>query len=193
MNEIYVDLEDVVKDLQRREKSLDEILRYNREIVRACAGGIRLIHQNKMKEAVPIIKQIDVDLQKLKKHGPEFNRYYLPVEQEYAEFVLLYNLIEGKPIPNHKTLGINYVSYLNGMMDCVGELRRHMLDSITKEDLKSAKNMFELMEQLHDVTLPLNFSRALLPNFKQKQDVSRRQVEYARSELTHAIVSMKKR
>ena len=182
----------ILKQLEKKEKTLDRILQMSREIVRMCSKGIKLIHQKKFTDAKNQINKIKEKLKKLKENGIEFDHYYRIAEQEYSEFVILYSLVMNKSPPDYQKLNVHYTSYLNGMMDCIGELRRYMLDSIKKEDLKTAERMFNLMEELYDITLPLNFSNSLLPNFRQKQDVARRQIEFARSELTYALISMKK-
>ncbi|MCD6227324.1 hypothetical protein J7J90_02405 [Candidatus Micrarchaeota archaeon] len=189
-SDVNIELDSIIKDLTRKEKALDKILSMNRETIRLCAKGIKLVHQGKMKDAKPLITKISSKLKVIRSHGIEFQNYYHQVEQEYAEFVIFYNLVLGKQPPDYKKMKITYTSYLTGLMDCIGELRRYMLDSIRRKDIKTAEHMFNLMEELYNATLPLHFSRALLPNFKQKQDVSRRQVEFARSELTYAMVSM---
>jgi len=41
-------------------------------------------------------------------------------------------------VPSFKELGVDPVPYLQGLADVVGELRRHALDSVAKENLEEA-------------------------------------------------------
>ncbi|MCC7570021.1 hypothetical protein KO465_01595 [Candidatus Micrarchaeota archaeon] len=179
----------IIKKLEKKESDIDNILSMNRKIIRICAKGIKDVHRRDMIEAKKSIENSKTELKKLKKFGNEYDKYYLCVEQEYTELVVLYNLVSKNKLPSQKQLQVGEISYLNGIMDCVGELRRYMLDSVNKNDIETARKMFEMMQEIYDATLPINFSGAILPNFKQKQDVARRQVESARSELTYAIIS----
>lgn len=186
-----INIAPIIKELEKKEQKLDKIIPLGRETIRLCAKGIKLIHNGQTKSTDKLVSQIRNNIKKLRAHNAEF-RHYNQVEQEFAEFIIFISIIKNKKIPTYKEMNIDNVPYLNGMMDCVGELRRYMLDSIRKIDLKTAERMFKSMEELYDATLELSFSKSILPNFKPKQDVARRQIELARSELTNALIVMRK-
>ncbi|MCD6549547.1 hypothetical protein J7K41_02450, partial [Candidatus Micrarchaeota archaeon] len=60
-------------------------------------------------------------------------------------------------------------------------------------DLDKAEWMFDLMSCLYEVLSEIKLSSAVLPGFKGKVDVARRQVENARSELFFAKLTDQRR
>ena len=46
--------------------------------------------------------------------------------------------------------------------------------------------MFDAMEKIYEAVEPFQFSNSILPNFRRKQDVARRQIEQARSEILYS-------
>ncbi len=114
-----------------------------------------------------------------RKHGMDTNH----IMQEYSEARILLFAIEKKDLPGSDELGVTPEAYLSGLLDCMGELKREMYESLRKGKRKDAEYFFSLMEKIYDELLPLKFSNALLPDFRRKQDVARIQIEQARGEL----------
>ena len=176
-------VEKLVQELKEKEAAQDELLKITRESVRDCSVAIKYLHENKIKEADERIASAKKAIGQLEKFIEDFHNSVEHAQQEYAEAVFLKALIQKKPLPAVEDLNLSWISYLNGLMDCVGELRRELLESLRKGKRKDAEYYFEQMESIFESLLPLKFSNSLLPGFRAKQDVARRQVEQARSEL----------
>jgi len=183
--ELSKDIEKIVKELEKREKEQDRILGSTRQIIRHCSNGIKLIHAGKVKEAKQEISQAEKKLAPLA-NTERFSYLLSQVYQEIAEGKLLLAAVEKKPLPSWKQMKMPFEAYLLGLCDFVGELRREMLEMLKIGKKKEAERYFEMMSSIYDELLPIRFSNSLLPNFRKKQDVARRQVEQARSELVGA-------
>jgi len=175
-------IEKVVKLLEDEEEEQDELLRITREIVRGCSVAIKCIHSKELKECRRNIEKVEKLVERMRKFE-KFENITIQAYQEYAEAMVLLSIIEKRDIPTYEELGIPFKAYLLGLLDCVGELRREMLEELKTGNKRKADYYFSKMEELYEALLPVRFSNSLIPNFRRKQDVARMQLEQARSEL----------
>ncbi len=177
----------MIEELKKREENQDEMLKINRELIRECSLGIKNIHSKNLKEAGEFAKSTKELVKKMKKHEEKFAHIASSAYQEYVELEVLYAIVQGKSIPGYEELEAPFESYLLGLCDCVGELRREMLEELKNGKKEKAKKLFDLANGMYEELMPIHFSNSLLPNFRKKQDVARIQVEQARSELMRAL------
>jgi translin len=183
MKSIEREIAKMTTELKRSEGKQDELLRLTRELVRECSIGIKLAHSWDLPGAEAQLSKAKAMVQRAKKLEGGFKHITSQSYQEYAEIAILMAIVKRKEPPTHRTLKIPFESYMTGLMDCVGELRRQMLEELRKGRREEADYYFEEMSRIYEATLPLRFSNSILPNFRKKQDVARAQVESARSEL----------
>jgi len=177
------EVEKIISDLKKKEKSQDAIIPLSREAVRGCSRSIKAIHSDDLEKAGEELKKVEELMKKIKKHEKGFENIASTANQEYCEAKLLMAVIRKKSLPGHKELGIPYTTYLNGLCDLVGELRREMLESLKKGNREAAEYYFDIANGVYKSLMPIRFSNSLLPGFRRKQDVARVQLEQARSEL----------
>ncbi len=183
---IDFNLERMIKEFEKKEKQQTEVLEQKRALVRDCSNAIKEIHRRKLTNAKNLIKNVEQGLKKMKKFKTEFKVHIEHIEQEYVEAVVLLEIVENKKCSSPKKLKVSDVSYLTGLMDIVGELRREMLDLLRKDNYKEAERMFNAMEKVYESVEPVQFSNSIVPGFRRKQDVARRQIEQARSEILYS-------
>lgn len=183
MEEVENSIRRICTILEKQEEARDGLLRLSREIIRECAKSVKAMHAGEMKEARERVKKAEKLVKKARKEDRDFEHVMRTAYQEYTEARMLLSVIEGKKLPSYQKLGIPYEAYLLGLLDLIGELRREMLEAMKKGDRKGAKRYFEKMDKIYEALLPIRFSNSLLPGFRVKQDMARRQVEQARSEL----------
>lgn len=181
----YMDIgiDEIEKILMKREEQFDKVHVKNREIVRNCSNAIKAIHAKELDQAKEYLKIAEKEIEAIEKIADGFPDQLNHILQEYAEAKIVLSAVEHKKIPSFKELNINEISYLNGLLDAVGELKREMYESLRKSDKKLAEEYFKMMEIIYDALLPLRFSNAVLPEFRRKQDIARIQIEQARGEL----------
>jgi len=78
-------------------------------------------------------------------------------------------------------------SYILGLLDCIGELKRLMLDNIRKDQLKEANRIFNVMENLYLILYPFAMFDKIVKEARRKLDVNRSLVEESRAIITEEI------
>ncbi|MEM4166130.1 MAG: hypothetical protein QW153_02245 [Candidatus Bilamarchaeaceae archaeon] len=178
-----IDIASIEEKLMEKEKAMDEINAKSRIIIRSCANAIKAIHSKDKKAAMLFLKEADDGIKKIKPLALIFPVQIGHIMQEYAEARIVLDVVTKKRVPSLKEVGVDEVSYLNGLLDAIGELKREMYEALRRNERKEAEIYFSLMEDIYDSLLPLRFSNAVLPDFRRKQDVARIQIEQARGEL----------
>jgi len=185
----------IEKNIDSKDKVREKALRSSREIITNCRKSIQLIHQNKMKDAKTKISSASTRIQKLydlTKTYPEIYHagFVENAAQELVEASCFYNIMKGKDLPDPDEIKTTYSSYLMGLCDLVGELRRSTLDSIREGKTKKADNYLEMMDNIYDVIIRFDYPSGLIP-IKKKQDMVRGLIEKTRGEL--AVASCERR
>ena len=94
---------------------------------------------------------------------------------------------ENKEIPSLKSLKVSEGSYLLGLLDCIGELKRLVLDNIRKGQLEKADRIFDVMENLYQTLYPFALYDKIVKEARRKLDVNRILVEETRAVITEEI------
>jgi translin len=105
-------------------------------------------------------------------------------EQEFVEAASLIAIVEKKEIPSEKTLDVMPESYVLGLMDCVGELKRMIFDKIRIGNIDDASRIFEIMENLYLYLYPFSMYDKVLKEARRKIDVDRILVDDVRGAIT---------
>jgi translin len=71
-----------------------------------------------------------------------------------------------------------------GLLDCIGEIKRMIIDKIRVEGTSNVNSLFELMDKIYDSIYPLAVFDNLMPGLRKKLDVSRILIENVRAIIT---------
>jgi translin len=185
-------LKNVKPSLNKIAKSLSEIqdareflLKNTREIIILCSKSIISTHKGDIRIAKNNLKQADMLLKKYKKKAtPDLQKYMITPEQEFVEAASLIAIVEKNEIPSEKKLDVMPESYVLGLMDCVGELKRMIFDKIRIGDVDNATRIFEIMENLYLHLYPFSMYDKVVKEARRKIDVNRILVDDARGAIT---------
>ena len=178
----------ISKNLEKTNSKREFLIKNNRETVILCSQAIISIHKNDLTFAKKKITRAKSELTKLKqKTSGDLIRYIITPEQEFVEAVSLLAVIEGKEIPSVKVLKVSDESYILGLLDCIGELKRQVIDKIRVGDSKHASQLFDTMENLYLLLYPFASYDKIVKEARRKLDVNRMLVEETRSVLTEEI------
>ena len=174
--------------MEKTNSAREFLIKNNRQVIINCSQAIISIHKNDLLSAKNKIKTAKEQLVKLKQktHG-DLNRYIITPEQELVEAVSLLCIIEGKDIPSYKTLKVSAESYILGLLDCIGELKRQVIDQIRIGNSKNAEKLFDVMESLYLMLYPFATFDKIVKESRRKLDVNRMLVEETRLVLTEEI------
>lgn len=180
----------IEKNIDNKDRVREQALRSSREIIISCRKAIQNVHKDLLKESKTEIKNASVKLQKLydltKDHPELYHAGFVEnAAQELVEAFCLYNIMKGEELPDPDEIKTTYSSYLLGLCDLVGELRRTALDSIREGKTKKADDYLKMMEDIYDLIIRFDYPSGLLP-IKKKQDMVRNLIERTRGELTVA-------
>ncbi len=183
--------------LSARDSIRENLMRIGREVVRDSGYVITYIHSGRWKEAEESLRKLRGNYAKLRetlsKHPCyEFSNMVIDYLSEYAEAEIFYNLVKNRKIIVPGELGIDYVPYVLGLLDVIGELKRFVLTLLSeKKPLSEVNEFFRLMEIIYEHFQHLDYPDAVLPSARRKIDVARGVIESLRYLLIE--VSLKTR
>ena len=188
LKNVRTSLPKISKELERTNSSREFLIKNNRSVVINCSQAIISIHKKDLVTAKNKIKKAKEQLAKLKQKAiGDLGRYVLTPEQELVEAISLLAIIEGKDIPSYKSLKVSGESYILGLLDCIGELKRQVIDTIRVGNLKKAEDLFGMMENLYLMLYPFATYDKIVKETRRKLDVNRSLVEDTRTILTEEI------
>ncbi len=181
-------LNDISKSLHSVNAAREYLIKNTRDVVILCSHSIIAAHKGDLRLAKQKIKNAELVLKKNQKKAKDgFKKYLMTPEQELVEACSFLAVIENKEIPSLKSMKVSKESYILGLLDCIGELKRLMLDNIRKDKLKEANRIFNVMENLYLILYPFAMFDKIVKEARRKLDVNRSLVEESRAIITEEI------
>ncbi len=178
-------LNKIAKSLEKVQDSREFLLKNTREIIILCSRSIIAVHTGVLKTGKNNLKQADILLETYKKKATgQLRRYLITPEQEFVEAACLIAIVEKKQIPSDKKLSVMPESYVLGLLDCVGELKRMVFDKIRIGNIDEATRIFEIMENLYLHLYTFSMYDKVVKEARRKIDVNRILVDDVRSIIT---------
>lgn len=173
------------------DKTREKLLDLTRKIVRLAGWAIIQIHRRQIAKAKATLKEAEgiiADVSGLLKERFEFRQvgYVIVAFQELAEAKILLGFVTRKKLLSQREVGVDWVPYLLGLLDFLGELRRMTMDRLKVGDLKEAERAFESMETIYEDLLSLDRT-SIIPNFRRKMDTARKLIESTRADVVGDI------
>ena len=181
-------LKGISKSLLASNESREFLIKNTRDVVILCSHSIIAAHKGDLKLARQKIKKAETVLEaNQKKAKNEFRKYLITPEQEFVEAHSFLAVVENKEIPSLKSLKVSEEAYILGLLDCIGELKRFVLDNIRNGQLKKADRIFNVMENLYQTLYPFAVYDKIVREARRKLDVNRILVEETRAVITEEI------
>lgn len=178
-------LSKIAKDLGDVQDAREFLLKNTREVIILCSRSIIAIHKGDIKTGKNNLKQAEMLLRKYRKKSTiELRRYLITPEQEFVEAACLIAIVEKKEIPSNIKLSVMSESYVLGLLDCIGELKRRVFDKIRIGEIDEAIRVFEIMENLYLSLYTFSMYDKVVKEARRKIDVNRILVEDVRSAIT---------
>lgn len=183
--EVISDLDAITKELAALQKKQDNVMQLAREATRMAGEAISAMHSKDKAKVKRIMLNLEKSMKRLKTIEKGFEYYSAIAHQEYVEAYSLYCVVSNKKIPSAKAMGEDVRSYMGGVMDLVGELKREAYEAMRAGEMDIAEAYYETMKDIYDSTMHIRFANSILQNFRKKQDVARIQLETTGSELLY--------
>jgi len=188
LKNVKTSLPRISKSLKATNASREFLIKNTRDVVILCSHSIIAAHKGDLRLAKQKIKKAEAVLKvNQKKAKNEFKKYLITPEQEFVEANSFLAVVENKEIPSLKSLNVSDESYILGLLDCIGELKRLVLDNIRNGQLKEADRIFNVMENLYQALYPFAMYDKIVKETRRKLDVNRILVEETRSVITEEI------
>lgn len=185
LKNVKLSLDSISKSLAEIQDNREFLLKNTREIIILCSRSIISVHRKDLKTAKRNLKQAELLLKKFrKKAASDLQRYLITSEQEFVEATCLLSVVEGKELPSNKKLNVQNESYVLGLLDCVGELKRMIFDKIRQGNVEEALRIFGIMENLYLLLYPFSMFDKVVKEARRKTDVGRILVDDARGAVT---------
>lgn len=185
--------EKIHQQFEIRTQARDQALLQARHLTRHCANAIRAVHRNEHSEAQAHLSQARELAAALKTNlaarFPElyFAGYTQDAIKEYAEASITYALIHNQPLPLPEELGVEYATYLGGLAETPGELRRRCLDILRQGYSEEAERLLACMDDIYAVLVTIDYPDAITNGLRRQTDLVRGIIERTRGDLTISL------
>lgn len=175
--------------LESKNAARDRALQHSRTLIRHCANAIRAVHRAEGEQARAQLAEARLLVGALRRDLTAYpDLYHAGYTQdalkEFAEASIVHALVGGAPLPDPEELGIEYASYLGGLGEAAGELRRRVLDLLRHGYSPEAERLLEGMDDIYALLVTVDFPDAITGNLRRITDMVRGVVERTRGDLT---------
>ena len=170
----------------------DQALAQARTLTRHCAHAIRAVHReerDKANQELSAARELANALRSDLEDFPSlyFTGYAQDALKEYAEANLLVALLDNGKIPTPEDLGLEMSTYLNGLAETVGELRRRCLDILRGGYSNEAERLLQCMDDIFAVLVTMDYPDAVTRGLRRQTDISRGIIERTRGDITLSL------
>lgn len=184
--------ETIRRDFEDQTAARDQALTQARALTRACALAIRAVHrenedemQAHLDEATGLADSLRVGLEPY----PDLfhTGYAQDALKEYAEANITCSLILHKPLPTPQELGVIPHTYLNGLAEVVGELRRRILDILRHGYSAEVEHLLSQMDDIFSILVTMDYPDAITYGLRRQTDIARSIIEKTRGDVTFSL------
>jgi translin len=186
----FEELSDRIREsFERQNRIRDEALAQSRNLTRHAARAIRAIHRNDADLAREHLKEAD-QLAKALREGlsedPDlyYSGYAQDAFKEYCEAHLTVAVILNQECPSPEDLQVQYATYLNGLSEVVGELRRRIMDIMREGHSPEVERLLDIMDDIYAQLVTMDFPDALTYGLRRRTDIARSIIERTQADVT---------
>lgn len=177
---------------ESRTTARDRALSQTRSLTRYCSNAIRAIHRDEreaaiknLQDAQKLVASIHADLTEY----PDLYHagYTQDALKEYAEANIVFALILDNVLPTPEDLEVEYATYLKGLAEASGELRRRCLDILRHGHSEEAERLLGYMDDIYSVLVTMDYPDAITGGLRRLTDIVRSVNERTRGDMTISL------
>ena len=181
-----------IEQLTIRNKAREQALSVSREVIRFSANAIRAVHRGQFEDAQKIIDQAAQRLKEtepIRTQNPEiyFAGFLADARKEFSEANCTLAVLSGNAIPRPDDLGVDPSSFLNGLAEVIGEIRRFVLDSLRRDQFDRCLELMDVMDEIYSILMTVDFPEGVTGGLRHSTDQMRGVLERTRGDLTMAM------
>lgn len=184
--------DEIRQDFDTRTAARDKALARARQLTRASSLAIRAVHRDDIEtmnehlaEAHRLSRTLTTDL--IDHPDLFFAGYTQDALKEYAEANITCALIQNKALHTPEDLGVGNATYLNGLAEVVGELRRRILDILRHGYSEEAERLLGFMDEIYSVLVTMDYPDAITSGLRRQTDIARSIIEKTRGDITFSL------
>ena len=184
---------EIALKLDHKDRMREKVMPACREVVRMASEIIKEVHRHHWPNARKSLQKASgaiKEIQKMLAKEPDlrFAGFVTMAEKEYAEAAITLSVLGDKRLPLPAELGVSAPEYLNGMAEAIGEMRRHLLDRLRKQEFAESERILETMDSFYFFLFSLDYPDAILRGLRRMVDNDRGIIERTRGDLTTALI-----
>jgi translin len=170
----------------------DQALTQARQLTRACSLAIRAVHRDdkevmetQLAEASDLADKLNSELV----NHPDlfFAGYTQDALKEFVEANVTCALIQNQALLTPEELHVEESTYLNGLAEVVGELRRRTLDILRHGYSQEAERLLGYMDEIYSVLVTMDYPDAITNGLRRQTDLARGIIEKTRGDVTFSL------
>ncbi|MBN1669050.1 MAG: haloacid dehalogenase, partial [Anaerolineales bacterium] len=140
----------------------DKALAQARTLTRHCANAIRAVNRDEhdlAKQNLDEASQLAESLKTSLAPYPElyFAGYTQDALKEFSEANVVYYLVVADRLPDPEELGLEHATYLQGVAEAAGEMRRRCLDMLRRGNYPEAEKLLAYMDDIYAVLITMDY------------------------------------
>lgn len=182
-------LRKIQDEAKRREEARQKVQAAMRSATRLSKNAILMVHQKRFHEAEKTIEEVRDLFSKVEEASKNnvdllYSGIVNAAYQEYSEACVFLKLVKENEFASSEEIGAPAVSYVLGLADVIGELRRKVLDSLREGESSLAEKFLVTMDLIYTELTGMGDAYFLIPGLRRKCDVARRIIEATRGDVT---------
>jgi len=189
-------LENIAEQIRQRfdarTKAREQALAIARQVTRACSLAIRAVHRDDadtmdehLAEARRLVNAMRNDL--VNYQDLFYAGYTQDALKEFVEANITCALILNKPLLTPDELNVGEATYLNGLAEVVGELRRRTLDILRHGYSREAERLLGYMDEIYSILVTMDYPDAITNGLRRQTDLARGIIEKTRGDITFSL------
>lgn len=173
-------------------KLRDQALTDARKLTRSCSLAIRAVHrddravmENHLNEAGYLANKLRAEL--IDYPDLFYAGYTQDALKEFVEANVTCALIQNQSLQTPEALQVEEATYLNGLAEVVGELRRRTLDILRSGYSEEAERLLGYMDEIYSVLVTMDYPDAITNGLRRQTDLARGILEKTRGDVTYSL------
>lgn len=192
MDNLEIAAEEIREKFDIQTAARDKALTVSRSLIRHCALAIRAVHRDDLDEMQEHLNEAKTLASTLKDDLAEhpdlfFTGYTQDALKEYVEAEVTCALIKNKPLVMPAELDVPHATYLKGLSEVIGELRRRTLDELRSGYSEEAERLLTHMDEIYAVLVTMDYPDAITHGLRRQTDIGRSIIERTRGDITFSL------
>ncbi|MBI3153706.1 MAG: haloacid dehalogenase [Chloroflexi bacterium] len=192
MNKLEKIAEQIRKNFDARTAARDNALAQARQLTRACSLAIRAVHRDEtdtMNTHLQEASQLADTLRDSLASYPDlfYAGYTQDSLKEFVEANVTCALIRNEPLQTPEELVVEPSTYLNGLAEVIGELRRRTMDILRHGYSPEVERLLGYMDEIYSIMVTMDYPDAITNGLRRQTDLARGIIEKTRGDITFSL------